>query len=260
MALKNVGCDCADWENWSRADDRFKDGECESKWAGFKRNGLTIATIHDIAQQYGYSEKEFQREWYKQHGGVSKQRTVIPADNSDTAAQIDSLQADLRDVEEELAAFDKRRAEAIEFFKNVETFDSATVESEAVIEGAAFTYLIDDRLAYSDFKRDIQNWGNKHKDDKVNLTDWHATVKSKAMEVITQEKALRERQTAIKAKIDTLTFVGRNDWLKNFSPPENYKNAALSELRATILFLCVVVPLSLPAEFTTSAKASTRPR
>ena len=39
MALKNIGCDCSDWEQWSRSDERFKDGECESKWNGFNREG-----------------------------------------------------------------------------------------------------------------------------------------------------------------------------------------------------------------------------
>ena len=64
MALKNIGCDCGDWEQWSRADDRFKDGECEKLWAGFNRDGLNIGTVHDIAKRYGYSEKDFQRNWH----------------------------------------------------------------------------------------------------------------------------------------------------------------------------------------------------
>ena len=57
MALKNNGNSCADWEQWSRADERFKAGECETLWQGFSYGGgLTIATIHDIAKKYGYQE------------------------------------------------------------------------------------------------------------------------------------------------------------------------------------------------------------
>lgn len=67
IALKNTGNSVSDWEQWSKADDRFKQGECESKWKGFVRNGLTIATIHDLAQKHGYSEKDFQRDWYQLH-------------------------------------------------------------------------------------------------------------------------------------------------------------------------------------------------
>ena len=72
MALKNNGNTCADWEQWSRPDDRFKDGECEKLWQGFNGGGLTIATIHDLAKQYGYSEKDAQSEWYKLHPELPK--------------------------------------------------------------------------------------------------------------------------------------------------------------------------------------------
>ena len=57
MALKNNGNNVSDWEQWSRNDDRFKDGECENLWQGFTYGGgLTIATIHDLAKKYGYQE------------------------------------------------------------------------------------------------------------------------------------------------------------------------------------------------------------
>ena len=56
MALKNNGNSVSDWGQWSRADERFKDGECERLWKGFTGTGLTIATIHDIAKRYGYQE------------------------------------------------------------------------------------------------------------------------------------------------------------------------------------------------------------
>lgn len=57
MALKNNGNSVSDWREWSRADERFKDGECDDLWQGFEYGGgLTIATIHDIAKRYGYQE------------------------------------------------------------------------------------------------------------------------------------------------------------------------------------------------------------
>ena len=65
MALKNIGFDCSDWENWSRDDERFKDGECESKWNGFNRDGYDIGTIFMLAQQNGYDAKATYREWYE---------------------------------------------------------------------------------------------------------------------------------------------------------------------------------------------------
>lgn len=66
-ALKNVGCDCSDWEQWSRADERFKDGECEQKWNGFNREGYDIGTLYHFAEIGGYDAKEIYREWYQLH-------------------------------------------------------------------------------------------------------------------------------------------------------------------------------------------------
>ena len=67
MALKNNGNSVSDWEQWSRQDDRFKEGECEKLWQGFTGTGLTIATICDIAEHYGYNAKSVYDEWCSLH-------------------------------------------------------------------------------------------------------------------------------------------------------------------------------------------------
>ncbi len=67
MALKNNGNDCAEWELWSRPDNRYKQGECEKLWQGFHGSGLTIATICDIAEHYGYNAKSVYDEWCSLH-------------------------------------------------------------------------------------------------------------------------------------------------------------------------------------------------
>lgn len=94
MALKNIGCECSYWENWSRADERFKEGECERKWQGFRDNGgnggITAATIHDIAKRYGYSEKAFQRDWYTMHNPRIIHR---PPDAQELSAKLAELKA-----------------------------------------------------------------------------------------------------------------------------------------------------------------------
>lgn len=91
MALKNNGNTCADWEQWSRPDERFKDGECDRLWQGFNGSGLTIATIHDLAKQYGYDEKEIQREWYQLHPEFSNKKSHAPRADS---KPIDLTQSD----------------------------------------------------------------------------------------------------------------------------------------------------------------------
>ena len=35
MALKAEGYECSVWDNWSKNDKRYKDGECDKKWRGF---------------------------------------------------------------------------------------------------------------------------------------------------------------------------------------------------------------------------------
>ena len=57
MALKHEGFPCSVWEEWSRNDPRFKDGECEKKWNSFSSDGnpVTGGTIVMIANRYGFT-------------------------------------------------------------------------------------------------------------------------------------------------------------------------------------------------------------
>ena len=89
IILKNNGNTVSDWTNWSRNDSRFKEGECEKKWQGFKSGGLTIATLHKLAQFYGYSEGNFQRDWYRLRGIHEKNNNKPPVVRDDEEAPAD---------------------------------------------------------------------------------------------------------------------------------------------------------------------------
>ena len=55
-ALYHSGYDCSLWDDWSRADSRYKDGDCESRWRGFGDyvgTSKTEASIFHLAKQYG---------------------------------------------------------------------------------------------------------------------------------------------------------------------------------------------------------------
>ncbi len=56
LSLKQEGFSCAVWDNWSRSDKRYKQGECERKWAGFSGSSkpVTGATIVQMAKDNGY--------------------------------------------------------------------------------------------------------------------------------------------------------------------------------------------------------------
>lgn len=57
MALKKEGYTAADWDTWSRADHRYKRGECFRKWDSFRRDDSETVgggTIIEMAKERGY--------------------------------------------------------------------------------------------------------------------------------------------------------------------------------------------------------------
>lgn len=58
MALKAEGYTAADWDSWSKADTRYKPGECFRKWMSFERLGsdtVTGGTIVEYAKRGGFT-------------------------------------------------------------------------------------------------------------------------------------------------------------------------------------------------------------
>ena len=57
MALHASGESCATWENWSRRSSKFKDGECQKRWATFGNytgSPITFASVAKLAIEDGY--------------------------------------------------------------------------------------------------------------------------------------------------------------------------------------------------------------
>lgn len=53
IALFNEGMDCSIWEQWSRTQPDFKEGECERKWNDFHHDssGITIGSLYQWATE-----------------------------------------------------------------------------------------------------------------------------------------------------------------------------------------------------------------
>ena len=226
FALFNEDMQLSDWEQWSRTQPEFKDGECESKWAGFsyRSDGITIGSLYQWAVAGGYDEKEVQREWYQLHPELSKggrKAYQSNTSNDSDAAQIEQLKAELRDVMKALADFDARKKSGLEKLRNVEVFDSATVFNDDMLDAAAFAYR-DDKKTFSDFKRAIVNYGNTHRDEKISVNDWLVDVKEHAAIIARQHKDLLTRRNEIQAQIDALTFAADNDALAGLTFPNGY--------------------------------------
>lgn len=56
MALKAEGYDCSIWDNWSKNDVRYKEGECDRKWRSFSgsSNPISGGTIIKLAKDAGW--------------------------------------------------------------------------------------------------------------------------------------------------------------------------------------------------------------
>ncbi|MBR0059845.1 MAG: PriCT-2 domain-containing protein, partial [Selenomonadaceae bacterium] len=215
FALFNEGCDCNVWEQWSRSQPEFKDGECADKWKTFHYDatGNTIGTLYQYAVEGGYDEKEIQRDWYRLHPELSKKK--------DPSAQIEDLKDELRSVGKAIVDFDAEKDAALEKLRNVETFDSETVFADEVVTAGAFARLFD-KQAYSDFRREIKLYGDKHKDKKAAVKDWVADVRDKADALRSRRSKLITRRNQIQAQINSLSFVGKHDALKDSVIPEGY--------------------------------------
>ena len=211
FALFNEGMSLPDWEQWSRSQPEFKEGECESKWSGFDYdpNGITIGTLYQYAVAGGYDEKETQSEFYRLHPELATKRAYAAQDAARAA----------------LDAFDKEKDAAIEKLRDVEKFDSATVFNHDIITAAAFARNFDQK-EFSNFKREIINYGNKHKNEKVSVNNWLAAVKDKAAELQTQRADLVSQKNEIDAKIKSQKFFANNSSLPDFESPVGYAISA----------------------------------
>ena len=106
---------------------------------------------------------------------------------------------------------------------------------------AAFAFLFD-KKAFSDFRLDIKNFGNKNKDKKVSVNDWLADVKDKAAEIRSRRDDLITQHNEIQAHINSLTFVSAHDVLQGLSFPEGYsissKNGVEKVKGESIITVC----------------------
>ena len=216
FALFNENMDCSLWEQWSRTQPDFKEGECEHKWNGFHHdpNGISIASLYHWATEGGYDETEIRNEFFQLHPELATKK-------KSPVSSIDELKAELRSIKKALADFDIEKHNALKLLRNIETFDSKTVFSANIVIAAAFAFLFD-KQAFSDFRREVKNYGDKHKDEKVSVFDWLADVRNKASFISSRQNDLLTQHNEINAQIQSLTFVSTNDDLQNFSIPSGY--------------------------------------
>ena len=219
MALKNVGSSCDDWTNWSRLDDRFKDGECEKKWEGFNRTGFSIATIYKFATENGtYNEKDFRREWYKTHGSNANDDFDFLSFNS---AELEkALSEQLQNLNFKLATFDAEIKSNVEKIKNQSTFDRDSVFADDILTAAAFAKFFD-KNSFSSLKAAIQNHIAQNHTDKY-FRDWESAVKEKLPEILEQQSKIKTEKNFVEARISSNKIYSADDVLSSLTPIDGY--------------------------------------
>lgn len=78
FALKHEGYSCSVWDEWSKNDSRYKEGECVRKWTTFNEESGTIVsggTIYELAKQNGWkphssSGESHELDWNDEIGTV----------------------------------------------------------------------------------------------------------------------------------------------------------------------------------------------
>lgn len=71
-SLKNLGFTYAEFDALNQGGDHYNERKNQSRWNSWNDPSYDIATLHGIAKRFGYSERDFQREWHADRRQVTK--------------------------------------------------------------------------------------------------------------------------------------------------------------------------------------------
>ena len=87
-ACKNIGIDYSVVDSWNQRDpDRYDENENLKRWDSLNNPSYDIETLHGKAKEFGYSERDAQREWYQLHPELSQKKITPSAQIDDAAAR-----------------------------------------------------------------------------------------------------------------------------------------------------------------------------
>jgi predicted P-loop ATPase len=126
MALHSVGDDALldDWEQWSAQSGKHKPSDCQRKWRSFKKSGITLGTLGDMAKKDGWR-------------GASRQLASAAPDAEDEPATAPILTKPQKLEAAELLAYLRTTIDAIRF----NTFTQQIEIKGQALEGAERFYL-----------------------------------------------------------------------------------------------------------------------
>ena len=174
------------------------------KWVKENSKTFNLGVLIKNAEEKNVDYKDFIKQWRKDH----------------PATQLDSLKAELREVEKTLADYETEKNSAIEKLKKAEQFDKDSVFTDDFITAAAFA-KISNRKVFSDIKAKIQRHISTNKTEKF-MTEWNAEVRDKVDELTERTNELQSQKIALNAKITSTNFVSTTPELKDFVIPALY--------------------------------------
>ena len=127
MALHSLGNDALldDWEQWSAQSSKHKPSDCQRKWHSFKKSGITLGTLGDMAKKDGWR-------------GSTIARRVVSASNGSPEADAPPIITKPEKLETaELLALLRSKCDDIRY----NTFTQQIEIKEQVVEGADRFYL-----------------------------------------------------------------------------------------------------------------------
>lgn len=125
------------------------------------------------------------------------------------------------DLQSKFDSLEKEKIAAIEYLKNLETFDSNTIFNNDTINAAAFAKLYDSTV-YQRFMHDVKLYSDKHRSEKVNSVELKSMITIAADSISAREKLLLTQKAKIHGTIKTKKFLADNKDLQNISLPTDY--------------------------------------
>lgn len=213
-ALKNLGFSASDVKSMCENSTRYDENAFDAEFDSLKDiSTFGIETLIGKAKTFDF--KSFARQWYEEHPQF---KSKLPRSNND---EITALFDELRKVDKQIADFDAEKDKAIDSLTELVTFDRDTIFTDNVLTAAAFAKIFN-RQVFSELKTAIQKFKKAHQKSGVALPDFSAAVTDFVKSINSRRAELESQRTKIKAKISTLKFIANNDFLKNFSFPDNF--------------------------------------
>lgn len=97
-ALKNLGFSYSEFDALNQGGKHYNEKENRTRWNSLRDPSFDIETLHGIAKRYGYSEKDFQRNWHAERRAAfdSEQEKTAEDSAARTADKIKSCPINLR--------------------------------------------------------------------------------------------------------------------------------------------------------------------